>query len=65
MTVAAGEDIVLIVDDDGVGGSTFQRDGGHGVANLSERARMLGGHASVTPLSPNGTRVDWRVPTPQ
>jgi len=64
VTVTAGEDIGLIVDDDGVGGSTFQRDGGHGVANLSERARMLGGQASVTPLSPNGTRVDWRVPTP-
>jgi PAS domain S-box-containing protein len=65
VTVAADEDIVLIVDDDGVGASTFQREGGHGVTNLNERARMLGGRVSITPLSPSGTRVDWRVPTPR
>ena len=39
VTVSAGEDIVLIVDDDGVGADNFHRDGGHGVANLHERAR--------------------------
>jgi len=65
VTVAADEDIVLIVDDDGVGASTFEREGGHGVANLNERARMLGGRATLTQLSPSGTRVDWRVPSPQ
>ena len=65
VTVAADEDIVLIVDDDGVGASTFEREGGHGVANLNERARMLGGRATLSELSPSGTRVDWRVPTPQ
>jgi len=66
VTIAADhEDIVLIVDDDGVGAETFQREGGHGVANLSERARMLGGRVSITALSPSGTRVEWRVPTPQ
>ena len=65
VTVTADEDIVLIVDDDGVGAATFQRDGGHGVTNLSERARMLGGRVAITALSPRGTRVDWRVPTPR
>ena len=65
VTVAADDDIVLIVDDDGVGATTFDREGGHGVSNLSERARMLGGRASIMSLAPSGTRVDWRVPTPQ
>ena len=65
VTVAADEDIVLIVDDDGVGAASFQREGGHGVTNLSERARMLGGRVSISALSPSGTRVDWRVPTPR
>jgi len=46
-------------------GATFKREGGHGVTNLSERARMLGGHVSITALSPSGTRVDWRVPAPR
>ena len=64
MTVSAGDDIVLTVEDDGVGAPTFHREGGHGVANLHERARMLGGDASITPRSPNGTRVEWRVPAP-
>ena len=62
VTVTAGDDIVLLVDDDGVGAATFSREGGHGVANLSERARVLGGRATVTQLAPSGTRVDWRVP---
>ena len=65
VTIAADDDIVLIVDDDGVGAESFARPGGHGVNNLNERARVLGGRASITPLAPTGTRVDWRVPTPQ
>ena len=64
VTVSAGDDIVLTVEDDGVGAPAFHREGGHGVANLHERARMLGGDASITPRSPNGTRVEWRVPAP-
>ena len=64
VTVSAGEEILLVVDDDGVGADNFHRDGGHGVANLHERARLLGGCASITAKSPRGTRVEWRVPTP-
>jgi PAS domain S-box-containing protein len=64
ITVSAGDEIVLTVDDDGVGDDSFQRLGGQGVANLSERARMLGGTAQVARRAPRGTRVEWRVPTP-
>ena len=65
VTVAAGSEIVLTVEDDGVGSEHFQREGGHGVVNVVERARMLGGDASITKRSPRGTTVEWRVPTPQ
>ena len=65
VTVTATDDIVLVVDDDGRGSQSFQRDGGHGVANIHERARMLGGTASITPLAPHGQRVEWSVPTPR
>jgi PAS domain S-box-containing protein len=63
VTVSAGKEILLIIEDDGVGAAVFEREGGHGVANLHERARVLGGTASITSASPNGTRVEWRVPT--
>jgi signal transduction histidine kinase len=62
VTVKADTDIVLTVEDDGVGAARFERDGGHGVANIIERARMLGGDASFTGRSPHGTIVEWRVP---
>jgi PAS domain S-box-containing protein len=63
VTISAGDEMVLVVDDDGVGSGTFARGGGHGVVNLQERARMLGGCASVESVEPHGTRVEWRVPT--
>jgi len=64
VTVAAGSEIVLTVNDNGVGSEAFEREGGHGVVNIVERARMLGGDASITRASPHGTIVEWRVPTP-
>jgi PAS domain S-box-containing protein len=63
VTISAHDEMVLVVDDDGVGSNTFERAGGHGVTNLQERARMLGGRASIEPVEPHGTRVEWRVPT--
>jgi signal transduction histidine kinase len=63
VTISAHDEMVLVVDDDGVGSDTFERTGGHGVTNLQERARMLGGSASIEPVEPHGTRVEWRVPT--
>ncbi len=62
VTVTGDTDITLIVDDNGVGAEKFEREGGHGVVNLNERARMLGGSASLTKIEPAGTRVEWRVP---
>jgi len=62
VTVSATDDIMLVVEDNGIGSAAFAREGGHGVANLQERARMLGGYASVTGREPHGTRVEWRVP---
>jgi two-component system sensor histidine kinase DevS len=64
VTVAAADDIVLTVDDNGRGAASFERVGGHGVANLHERARMLGGHASISAADPRGTHLEWSVPTP-
>lgn len=64
VTVTADHDIRLVVDDNGVGAEAFEREGGHGVGNLNERARMLGGEASLIKLEPTGTRVEWRVPVP-
>ncbi len=64
VTVSAADEIVLIIDDNGVGAEKFEREGGHGVVNLNERARMLGGSASIEKVEPSGTRVEWRVPAP-
>ncbi len=62
VTVTAGDDMHLVVDDDGTGAEQFHREGGHGIANVTERARQLGGDASISSVTPHGTRVDWRVP---
>ena len=65
VTVAADADgdVVLTVEDDGIGSATYEREGGHGVSNLRDRARELGGDLSLGASSPHGTRVEWRVPT--
>lgn len=62
VTVEAGDDIVLVVEDDGVGAASFARQGGHGVTNIRNRAQLLGGDATIGEHSPHGTRVEWRVP---
>ena len=63
VTISAGDAMVLVVEDDGIGAENFEREGGHGVTNLRERARMLDGSASIEQIELNGTRVEWRVPT--
>jgi PAS domain S-box-containing protein len=62
VTVTAHDDLTLFVTDDGDGAASFSREGGHGVSNLHERARVLGGDASIGTIEPHGTRVQWRVP---
>jgi PAS domain S-box-containing protein len=63
VTIEAGDELVVTITDDGTGADEFERAGGHGVHNLTERARNFGGDARVTAVEPHGTRVDWRVPT--
>ncbi len=72
VTVARGE-LVLRVTDDGVGPPTHavashgheddDGDGaGHGLVNLARRAERRGGSFALTPHSPRGAELTWRVP---
>jgi signal transduction histidine kinase len=60
VTVAAGQNLVLVVRDNGAGmrGTTRRS----GLANLSERAARLGGSLSVGPAGETGTELRWQVP---
>ena len=60
ITVAADPDLVVVVSDDGTGmqGSTRRS----GLANLAERARLLGGTLQVGPAGQHGTELRWQVP---
>ncbi|MGN6331544.1 MAG: GAF domain-containing protein [Motilibacteraceae bacterium] len=58
--VAVGDDIRVVVEDDGCGmGVTVRRSG---LRNLRERAESLGGVLEVSPADERGTRLEWRVP---
>jgi PAS domain S-box-containing protein len=61
VTVAAGDEVVLTVVDDGVGmpGAVA---GGRGLVNLADRAADLGGRFEVERATSGGTRLEWRVP---
>jgi signal transduction histidine kinase len=60
VTVAAGQNLVLVVRDNGAGmGGTTRRSG---LANLAERAVQLGGSLSVGPAGETGTELRWQVP---
>jgi len=53
--------VVLSVMDNGVGLDRSRRSG-HGMGNMSERARLLGGQLELSPADPRGTVLEWRVP---
>jgi signal transduction histidine kinase len=58
--VQAGSDLVVVVSDDGVGmGDSTRRSG---LANLAERAGLLGGTLQVGPAGDRGTELRWQVP---
>jgi signal transduction histidine kinase len=55
-----GCDLVVVVRDDGAGIRTANH--WSGLANLTERAKELGGSLSIAPTAQGGTRLEWRVP---
>ena len=62
VTVEAGPELVLLVRDNGIGlPETGRRSG---LANLAERAALLGGTMRAGPAGGGGTELEWRVPLP-
>ncbi len=60
VSVAAGDELVLVIADDGVGvGVERVRSG---LANLEARAEAVGGRFSLGAAPGGGTRLEWRVP---
>ncbi len=60
VTVEAGQDLLLLVRDNGVGIQEAERRSG--LANLAERAGLLGGLMHAGPADGGGTEIEWRVP---
>jgi len=52
--------LVVAVTDDGIGLAALTRSSG--LANLTERARLLGGTFDIVTPDVGGTRLEWRVP---
>jgi signal transduction histidine kinase len=62
VTVEAGRELVLVVQDNGTGIKQTERSSG--LANLAERAEMLGGTLRTKAADGAGTTLEWRVPLP-
>jgi signal transduction histidine kinase len=63
ITVTAGEELRLVVADDGPGMREAPADGaGHGLKNLRQRAERLGGSLDIGTSREGGTRITWHVP---
>ncbi len=58
--VTAGDELVLVVRDNGAGIATGGRRSG--LRNLEERAAALGGSLTTRPAEGGGTELTWRVP---
>lgn len=61
--VEVGTTILVRMEDDGSGPGTGAQ-GGHGLANLSKRARDLGGTFTLDARTPRGSVALWHVPRP-
>ncbi|HET7489928.1 MAG TPA: GAF domain-containing protein [Acidimicrobiales bacterium] len=65
LRVDLGGDIVLRVEDDGVGpdgSGEDDRGGGLGLRNMAKRAQRLGGELELRPRPAGGSLLEWRVP---
>jgi signal transduction histidine kinase len=64
-TVVLGEErnnLILHMEDDGRGFDSDQSTGGHGLHNMSRRARLLGGELKTHSRLGQGTSLDVRIP---
>jgi signal transduction histidine kinase len=67
ITIAAGDELRLVVADDGVGLSAAAQasgsaGGGLGLKNMRQRAERLDGGMEIGPSREGGTRLSWHVP---
>jgi signal transduction histidine kinase len=58
-----GRELILTVEDNGVGTDPTRARGG--LINLRERAESLGGSFHLRPRRDGGTELEWRVPLPR
>jgi signal transduction histidine kinase len=61
VSLTAADDIIVRVDDDGIG-PRHGGSAGNGLRNLTTRAERHGGTFTLTPRHPGGTTAEWRVP---
>ena len=61
ITIAAGEELRLVVADDGIGIGDAKA-AGLGLKNLRQRAERLGGDVELGTSREGGTRLTWHVP---
>jgi signal transduction histidine kinase len=63
VVIAYGSDLVVRVEDDGLGEKTAtDAGGGNGIAGMRERAAALGGSLEAGPMEGGGWRVEARLP---
>jgi signal transduction histidine kinase len=66
ITVAVGDELRLVVADDGRGMGQADLPGdGHGLKNMRQRAERLGGSIEIGTSREGGTRITWHVPVEQ
>jgi signal transduction histidine kinase len=62
VTIAAGEELRIVVADDGAGILDGGTNGGLGLKNMRQRAAVLGGDMEIGVSREGGTRLTWHVP---
>ena len=62
VTVAAGDELRLVVADDGNGIGDVSSAGGLGLRNMRQRAERRGGGMDIGTSREGGTRLSWHVP---